>query len=351
MKHIIKVETLQNLPETRPLVAMDINKNLKWLAKPYTLTFVNTDEDYNWNNPNNWDLKKVPSTIDTAIIDASVNISNNAKCNNLIIDSSDAIVNILPTGGLTVGKDGISGASIDNLILKAGTEGATKGQTGYLRISPEYTGEMSEATVELYSKAYYNMSGTDKNWQFVGSPLRDGVAAKTIFSHSFLYEWMTATGSWKNNRKSGILQPFIGYSTSQYMNTNGLTIMFTGNLVQNENHEINLAYNEGDEFTQNMIANSYSAPIDVTKFKPSDFINAEPIINIQCTSSQEQTTVYDINITTEENIKAQLDAYGISYVIPSMQGFFVRATGPDAKLVLDYERLVWNNPYPNIPLY
>ena len=30
MKHIIKVETLQGLPETRPLIAMDVNKNLKW---------------------------------------------------------------------------------------------------------------------------------------------------------------------------------------------------------------------------------------------------------------------------------------------------------------------------------
>lgn len=32
MKHIVKVETLQNLPETRPLIAMDANGNLKWLA-------------------------------------------------------------------------------------------------------------------------------------------------------------------------------------------------------------------------------------------------------------------------------------------------------------------------------
>ena len=73
MKHIIKVEVLENLPTIRPLIAMDDNKNIKWLAKPYTLTFVNTDKDYNWNNPNNWDLKKVPSIIDNVIIDASVN--------------------------------------------------------------------------------------------------------------------------------------------------------------------------------------------------------------------------------------------------------------------------------------
>ena len=32
MKHIIKVETLQNLPETRPLIAMDNNGDLKVLV-------------------------------------------------------------------------------------------------------------------------------------------------------------------------------------------------------------------------------------------------------------------------------------------------------------------------------
>ena len=351
MKHIIKVEVLENLPETRPLVAMDDNKNIKWLAKPYTLTFVNTDEDYNWNNPNNWDLKKVPSIIDTAIIDASVNISNKAKCNNLIIDSSDAIVSILPTGGLTVGKDGISGASIDNLILKAGTEGAVKGQTGYLRISPEYTGEMPEATVEFYSIAYVEMPTQVGDWQTFGYPMENDVSAKSVFSQSWFYSWNTATSEWENTRNSYVMQPFEGYMTSQYKYENGMLITFAGKLVQNENHEINLIYNEGDEYTLNLTANSFSAPIDITKFKPSDFINVEPEIGIQCTDSTEALDTFHINITTEEDIKAQLDAYGISYIIPSMQCFYMSATGPDAKLILDYERLVWNNPYPNIPLY
>ena len=30
MKHIIKVEVLENLPTTRPLIAMDLNKQVKW---------------------------------------------------------------------------------------------------------------------------------------------------------------------------------------------------------------------------------------------------------------------------------------------------------------------------------
>lgn len=33
MKHIVKVETLQNIPETRPLIAMDNNGNLFWRGK------------------------------------------------------------------------------------------------------------------------------------------------------------------------------------------------------------------------------------------------------------------------------------------------------------------------------
>ena len=37
MKHIIKVEVLENLPEIRPLIAMDVDKQLFWAgakAKP-----------------------------------------------------------------------------------------------------------------------------------------------------------------------------------------------------------------------------------------------------------------------------------------------------------------------------
>jgi len=33
MKHIIKVASLSNLPETRPLVAMDNNGNLGWRSE------------------------------------------------------------------------------------------------------------------------------------------------------------------------------------------------------------------------------------------------------------------------------------------------------------------------------
>ena len=32
MNHIIKVASLENLPETRPLIAMDNNSNLGWKA-------------------------------------------------------------------------------------------------------------------------------------------------------------------------------------------------------------------------------------------------------------------------------------------------------------------------------
>lgn len=356
MKHIVKVESLENLPETRPIVAIDENKNIKWLAKPYTLTFINTNGDYNWNNPNNWDLKKVPSIIDTAIIDASVNISNKAKCNSLIIDSSSAIVSILPTGGLTVGKDGISGASIDNLILKAGTEGVTKGQTGYLRISPEYTGEMHEATVELFSIGYYDMNSEEENsskWQYVGIPIETNALAKTFFKTSWIYSWIEEHSEWKNNRSTLIMKPFEGYTTTQFRFEDGILITFNnGQLITNENTLINLSYTEtAPSPGSNILANSFMSPIDITKFKPSDFINAEPLIRIRYTGSTESSIHYDIDITTEEGIKAQLDNYNIPYVIPAMQGFEVFATGPDAKLILDYERLVWNNPYPNIPLY
>ena len=322
-----------------------------------------------WCYDDNWEENQKPSSEDKVLIDHNVVIRQEVSVYSVTINEGDTLT-IMPTGGLTVGAGGIIGATTGNLILKAGTEGKTKGQTGYLRISPEYTGAMPQATVELYSTAYYDMTATNYNedgkWQFVGSPLHDGVAAKTIFSQSFLYEWMTATGSWKNNRKSCMLQPFTGYATSQYMNTDGLLITFAGNLVQNEDHEINLAYNEGDEFTQNMIANSYSAPIDVTKFEDADFDNMQSAVYIFNTGSRADIAKLGEMRSGSCNIPGQYlsipigsaaamkSAFETPTIIASMQGFCVHATGENAKLRLDYGKLVWDGDYAtnrNTPLH
>ena len=53
MKHIVKVASLENLPDTRPLVAMDENKNLKWLAgEIIPADFIDLGLSVKWRNRN-----------------------------------------------------------------------------------------------------------------------------------------------------------------------------------------------------------------------------------------------------------------------------------------------------------
>ena len=277
-------------------------------------------------------------------------------------------VTIAPTGGLTIGEGGISGATKENLILKADSarNSETKGQTGYLRISPEYTGTMPQATVELFSIAYYDMEADNRNdvgtWQFVGSPLANSVAAKSIFTESFIYEWDTLKGDWVNNRKKGVLKPFMGYSTSQYMNPDGLKVIYEGELVSNAKpQEIKLYYKEGDGVCHNMIANSYTAPIDITKFDLEDFDDVEGAIYLFNTGSRQNIADLANEAMRGETytapgqyihipinkVKALKSAFSenIPTSIAPMQGFCVHTTGTNPKITLDYSKLVWRGNY------
>ena len=151
---------------------------------------------------------------------------------------------------------------------------------------------MPEATVELFTIGYYDMEATNHQelgrWQFVGYPIATGAKAKSVFYESFLYDWNATTGEWINNRKSCVLQPFAGYATSQYMDENGLMVIFTGKLVEGEDEIVlHPQYNEGEEFTHNVFANSFAAPIDLTKFDENvDFVNTTKEVFVFNTGSR-----------------------------------------------------------------
>ena len=319
-----------------------------------------------WETTEYWLDSKKPAA--DAVVDVKVTgelvITDSYEVTSLTIDGGS--VTIAPNGGFTVGAGGITGADQTNLILKAGTEGDIKGQTGYLRISPEYTGSMPEATVELFSGAYYDMKADNRNdvgtWQFVGSPLANNVAAKAIFTESFIYEWDTLKGDWVNNRKKGTLKPFMGYSTSQYMNPDGLKVIYAGELVSNmKPQDIKLYYSEGEEVCHNMVANSYTAPIDITKFDLDDFDNVEGAIYLFNTGSRNDIANLENDAKRGETFSAPGQYIHIPIVkvkemkaafpdnmptsIAPMQGFCVHATGENPKITLDYSKLVWNGDY------
>lgn len=319
-----------------------------------TCVFHNTTGDMSWQTTGNWAYSATPTAGDAVRVQGNLTVDEQIEMLSLSIEGA-AVVEVAPTGGLTVGEGGISGATSDNLKLTAGTTGATKGQTGYLRISPEYTGAMPEATVELFSIGYYNKAERETQkaaWQFVGAPIADeGVAAKSVYTKSWIYSWDESSNTWVNNRATLTFSPFVGYETTQYKDASGLKLVYSGTLVSGVDTYIVDLTDSLDGY--NALANSFAAPIDISQFTASDFINAEPTISVLNTGTQEQSDnpedgvnapgkYLSIPVATATELASE---FGYPLVIPSMQGFFVQANSDDAKIKLDYDRLVWNADY------
>ncbi len=352
-------------------------KTIRVNKVPYV--FDNTAADEKWETATNWNIggwpiENLPTEDDDVIVRGHLIVDEEIPVHSLTIgDGVGHIVEIAPEGGLTVGAGGISGATKDKLILRAdkgAAKSARKGQTGYLRISPEYTGAMPEAALELYSVAYHDMSRSGDDvavWQAVGAPISDaGVSAKSVYTKSWIYSWDEEADDWVNNRKTLTFKPFTGYITSQYKYPEGITLTYNGHIVSGRTSQvIDLAYS-GEGKGHNLLANSYAAPIDISRFNVDDFYHATPTIYIQNAGTCAESSSQMDGISAEKaaapgqylavpiNTAASLaSTYNYPILLPAMQGFWVDATADDGTLTLDYNRLVWNADYsthPNVPL-
>ena len=303
-----------------------------------------------WNLASNWENNALPDEDTHVLIQTNIEISHEIAAKSLDIDEG-ATVTIAPTGGLTIGDGGITNATKENLILKAKLEDdgeGDRGQTAYIRFSPDYEGEMPEATIELFSVGYKDVLGDsgDDYWQYVGVPVAvEGYAAKTAFPKSMVESWHEDQGKWVNDRKNLILKPFVGYATSQYRNAEGFKMTFNGPLVQNRGTvEIDLDYTSGAEHNLkgwNMVANSFAAPIDITRLTVEDFNGADATIYLW---DAREDSYIEIPVATLGSLPSS-----VQRVIPSMQAFFVH-TDAATTLRLDYERLVWEGTQDNKPL-
>ena len=347
---------------------------IKNLSITYTLTpkfiFKGTgaggaSEQVKWGNADNWLPGTLPSLSDEVFIRHDAVITGYATAKSVTIEGTNKVT-VAPEGVLKVGTGGIKNASVDNFKLQAATTGTNQGQTGVLLIDPSCT-TMPSATAEMYSKAYFDMKADDRNnvgsYQYVGSPMVAGTAAKTIFPNSWVYSWYEDSGEWKNKRKTLTLKPFEGYATSQYMDPAGILIEHKGQLASNGDQVLNLSYTATSaEPGINVLANSYTAPIDITKFVDTDFsTGVDATIYLFNTGSKNDVTLTELT-EFDGNAAGQFIAipihkagtmvgtFQLPYVIPAMQGFYVKTNTNGSTLTLNYKRLVWEASHENTPL-
>ena len=227
---------------------------------------------------------------------------------------------------------------------------------------------MPSVSVELFSKGYYNKSSEEENiaaWQYVGSPLAsEDTPAKSIFTKSWIYSWDEEGGEWFNERATLLLKPFVGYATTQSKSTEGMKMVFNGQLVSNKGERvIPLAYS-GEGKGVNRVANSYTAPIDITTLEDADFSEGvDPTIYLFNTGSRNDAAA--ARESDEETTEAPGQYLSLTYgtaakmggvfgtptMIAPMQAFSVHENAPGT-MTLNYAKHVWNGgrAVTNVPL-
>ena len=228
-------------------------------------TFIGGTEDNLWSTAANWVNSAKPNAEQTASITAPVTITNEDICVNKVRIASAGSIHITSTGGLTVGEGGIQTVTTDGsaIVIDNLHSGA-----GFFRISPDCEDELPRITMRYQTKSTLD-SGANKDatWQYIGAPGED--ASVHVDYNTWLYRLDESQADWvlMPQLNNHTLDPFQGYALTQY----GQPTYEWNAQMTNRNCTIPLTYHFDGRKGQNLIANSYTAPIDVTQMTSKDF--------------------------------------------------------------------------------
>jgi len=281
-------------------------------------------------------------TIDNA---AGVSLSNDFVVDHLLTVNSGKFLTIPTAIKLNVLGTITNNAGASGLVIKSASNAAN----GTL-IFHNTVDNPVLATVEMYSKAFYDSNGpvgSKYKWQYFGIPVRSLNADPTFYgSHLRQYNEPapTSEGSWVTLNNSSILTSFNGYEMTQ---TSPKTIYFQG-ILENADMNYNLTHNADSWYKgQHIISNPYTAALDISKL---NFTNMEAAIYLYNTGSHADW-VTNSGITTPGISPGQYVAApkmtsgsgGIPGQIPSMQGFQVNANSGGGNLNFPYSSFAVKN--------
>lgn len=328
------------------------------------LIFDNKIGNNNWNTIDNWKPDSrlnlyrnvTPEENINLSIAAPLVINNNTEIvtKNEIYLSTNGRITIAPQGKLKANI--INGTTTNNLTLQANDKGSA------ILVYNNTADNKVKASVQLYSIASSNglrngQPGNfkDPKWQYLGI-VTEEVAFSTINpdgSSNWIFRWdetTNATSCWAEELSNGsTLSAWTGYCLAQEAAN---TYNYSGTLI-NGNHTYPLTYtpeNASADLGNNLLTNSYTAPIDITTISDANFTNAEANIYIYNTGSylewKDQTELEGFNpgqiIVIPVNT---ISALGNEYprTIASAQAFFVKATDNGASFTINYEENVFGS--------
>lgn len=330
-----------------------------------SLVFDNKDGDHLWSNPKNWapGYNIIPTPYHPTLIAAECHVTTDdahagsVKINQGRSGDPDGKLIIKPEGGLTV-------AGLVTKVNDTRYASPTTIKPGDLVIEANdthngafvYGNKESDvsARVEYYSRG--EGAPSDPIWQYIGIPVRAGKTAISMYHEAWMCRWEssgTLGGLWQWVENDDVLQPFEGYAITQAAQKK---YVIDGKLNLPVNRTIDLKKRDAEGYA--FAANSWTAPIKIQEFQDEDFTNAEKAIYIYHSGTHSDwntnkgtiINVDESSTTPNHGQYAVIPIHSAPYlggdsVIPSMQGFFVKTTGSDAKLKLVYNRVVYDDTY------
>ena len=316
-----------------------------------------TSGDNQWNNPANWNAKAIPTQLQNVRIEADCKVSGNTYGAGNVRIKEGKTLTIAPDGGLaSVGQFAwYSGNNwnVPQAITSTNyiTVQADANKTGMLMHS--HTDQLA-ATVQMYSPAYYEggvvTDGHERNWTYVGIPVQAGTVPQ-IFNGAYTYLWSEKDG-WTRYNDGKTFHAFNGIALSQ---PSPQVFTFAGNLALAKKYTFTLT-NDGAMGGMNLIGNSWTAPIQITKLETSDFGEGlETTVYIYSTGrdvldGEGNVTINNVGTATAgcwtaiPIEAAKTSGWTGPKVIPAMQAFEVNfasdATATSATLTLDYNTIV-----------
>ena len=312
-------------------------------------------EDNDWNNPNNWNVCYLPSKTDVVTMQASAVFDMPVTVGGLVFHEEGSI-QILSTGGLTVGVGGIVGAKEDgtSIFIDNSPKGA-----GFLKVNPETINKPAKVTVNYSTEAYNSGNPRDEVWQYMGAP-GSGMAMSDT-EKTTIYHWNEVNGWVKQSGAS--LTPFVGYAFTQNKADSATFTVTATPIIPTEVQEIELTVTPTGMGGSNLFVNSFLAPIDLANFTGNEFegkvdktfylFNSGSWKQWQSQGGKdhmEYGTSPGQYFALTPGSAALVDASLDQTTIPSMQGVYVIAREDRAKIKLDYATHVYAANASNTPM-
>jgi hypothetical protein len=301
----------------------------------------------NWENASFWNVLEVPGSanspigdlFDSPVINGTCTISSSdTECNNLTINSGRKLI-INPLQSITPWGVINNNAGTSGILVKSSSTLAN----GSFIVGDNFTNTTVQGTVEMYSKASWNLSNEANNkyrWQYFGIPVQQ-LSYSSAFGNCFVREWdesvMDYYDIWAKRNDGSSLQLNAGSTLTsgkgyELVQASPKTYTFSGNLVLTD-FSVSLPYSSNAYYPgQHVLSNPYTAAMNIEFIEFNQ--NTEQSIYLYNTGSYtewengsgETTPGNDPGQYTVTTPQAA-GGLGVPSQIPSMQGFLIKSTG------------------------